>query len=181
MGNSGVSTATISEAKSLGLAIEPVSWTACVSTISRAAQAFAAELGVAAQSAVVNKLGVWIQAAGGTPGAGVNGLAIYSAAGVLLAQTGDMTAGFETANSYQEGTLGSSVQVVAGTKYYLAMLTNLTSPLPFVAGVLFQGAMPAVRGNNPSVFITGQASFPASFNPATATPNSGAFFLTAGN
>jgi hypothetical protein len=180
MGNSGVSVTAVSEAKALGLAIGSLSWKTCTAANALTAQVLVAQLDFAVATVTINKLGIWIKGAGVTTGAGINGLAIYSKAGLLLAQTGDMTAAFAVANSYQEGTLGAGVQVVAGTEYYLCALANYTGTAPTIPGTVTTANVPAIRGNNPAVTLSAQTAFPANFNPATAAPNNGAFFLTAG-
>lgn len=141
-----------------------------------------ATLATAAKSATITKLGTWIGGAGVTPGAGVNGLAIYSEAGVLLAATGDMTAAFETVG-YAEGTLTQSVQIVAGTNYYLAYQNNFTGTQPAIPGFVPapSSGVPAIHGHYPHLFITGQTSWPASFTPSSEPLNGQHWFWVTGS
>jgi len=143
------------------------------------AQAFVAFLCTAAATATLTALGTYIHTAGVTAGAGVNRLGIYSAAGVLLAQTGDMTAAFGAAG-LAEGTLGSPVAVQAGVNYYLAMLANYTGTAVQTTGVNGQAinsGQPLFGGLYPNVFSGGQASMPASFTPSALSPGGSANFV----
>lgn len=171
----------VNEATMLGLAIEPLSVFGCAAANALTAQVLVAQLGVAIASVPANKLGIWIKGAGVTPGAGINGLAIYSAAGLLLGQTGDMTAAFQVANSYQEGTVGTPPALSAGTKYYVCALANFTGTAPTIPGTVTTANIPSIRGNLPALSLTAQAAFPASFNPGALALNNGGFYLTAGN
>jgi hypothetical protein len=71
----------------------------------------------AGASGTITKLGTVLSGGGSTPGAGVNGLAIYSEAGALLANTASLTTAFEGTGLVEASI--SSVSIVAGTNYYL--------------------------------------------------------------
>lgn len=123
-------------------------------------------------------LGAWITAAGVTS-TGVNGLAIYSEAGSLLEKTASMSAQFAS-TGYVEGALASSVNVTAGNNYYLAILSHFsTAPKLAEAAATSIVAFPVFNGHRPSIFLTSQTDFPASFTPGSATADSGKYLLGA--
>lgn len=121
-------------------------------------------------------LGTWLTQAGSTTSL-TNRLALYTAAGVFIAQTADMTAAFSGSTGYIQAALTASQNLAANTNYYLCALTNFGS-VPKIAGANANTNLPPVLGHYPSVFITGQDTFPASFTPASATANSGLYWLT---
>lgn len=133
------------------------------------AQTFVAFLCTAGSSVQLSTLGTYLHTAGVTPGAGVNRLAIYSAAGVLLGQTGDMTAQMQVAGLC-EGALTAPVPVGAGQNYYLALLPNFTgTPIQttgFAGQALNSSAAPLFGGVLPNLFTGAQAAMPASFTPS---------------
>ena len=140
------------------------------SLVTVPAQSLVAFLATAGASVTLSTLGTYLHTAGVTPGAGVNRLAIYSAAGALLAQTADMTAAMQAAGLC-EGALTAPVPVQAGTNYYLAMLDNFTGTSPqtigFAGQALNSSAAPMFGGLLPNLFTGGQASMPASFTPGS--------------
>lgn len=126
----------------------------------------------------ITNLGVWLTVAGSSA-SGVNGMALYDASGTLIDQTADMsTALAGTAPNWVEAALGDAQTLTADTNYYVALLTHFDTA-PKVAGSQISSNAPAFKTTPPSVALTGQTSFPASFNPATATKNNGAYFLGA--
>jgi hypothetical protein len=128
----------------------------------------------------INKLGVNVLTAGVTPGAGVNRMTLFTAAGVLVAQTTDMTAALQS-TGYTEGTISGGAAVTAGTEYYLGIVTSFTGTTPLISGNSGSPNFPFnIRGFYPSIFLTGQATVPASFTPSAASLNSGSYFFTAG-
>jgi hypothetical protein len=135
----------------------------------------------AEETVTINNLGVWVGAAGVTPGAGVNGLAIYSVAGVLLGQTGDMTASFQS-TGYFEGTISGGVGVTHGVYYYLALQHNFTGTAPTFPSTQAVVGVPPIRSHYNEGYIPGQTSFPASFTPSSLQVSAGSFvhFVTAG-
>lgn len=121
-------------------------------------------------------VGTWVRGAGITA-TGVNGMALYDSAGNLLQKTGAMDTQFATADSHQEGALAASVPVVGGTAVYVGMLAHFTTS-PTVRGRDTTTNMVAVNGVRQSVFLTGQADFPAAVNIGTANLNSGVYYMT---
>jgi hypothetical protein len=154
-----------------GLAMWTCPLFGCAGTLGPNAETLILVLARAPVTATIGHLGAWIDAAGVTPGPGVNGLAVYSAAGVLLAATADMTTAFE-GTTYAEGALTASVPIVAGTDYYLANPAFVAGP-----GLV---SYPVIRTVYPSVAYFGQTSFPASVSIAGGTPAGTPLFLTAG-
>lgn len=118
-------------------------------------------------SASITKLGCWITGAGVTPGAGVNLMAVFSAAGTQLQVTGDLTTAIESTGII-EGTITSQA-VVAGTDYWIGLLTSYSGTAPHFAGASAAAAIPAIN----SVYSAGssatQATMPASFTPSGLT------------
>jgi hypothetical protein len=115
-----------------------------------AANLIVASLATAASTATITTLGIFIGAAGDTAGTGVNGLAIYSAAGSLLAATGDMTTQFSTGAGFFEGTLTAAVRILAQTNYYLAYQHNFTGTSPYTpSSDSPPGYWPLVNGSYP--------------------------------
>jgi len=147
-------------------------------TYGPSAQTFVGVLSRSSVSTTITKLGTWLLTAGATAGAGVNGLALYSESGTLLAQTGDMTVEFQT-TGYVEGTLTSSYDIVADTNYYIYFLNNFSTP-PTIATNSSSGTYPTIRGHIASPVLFSQTSFPASFTPGSATAGNLPIFLTAG-
>lgn len=136
------------------------------------AQTFVAFLCTAGSSVRLTTLGTYLHTAGATPGAGVNQLAIYSAAGALLGQTVDMTAAMQAAGLC-EGALTAPVTIAAGTNYYLAMLPNFTGTAIQTLGFNGQAinaGLPMSNGVYPCLFTGAQASLPASFTPSALGP-----------
>lgn len=129
----------------------------------------------------LTKCWVWVRAAGVTSG-GSNTMALYSAAGAKLAETGDMTGGFTSADTFTSGTLSAAVPLAAGDGFYIGALTHFSTG-PSVVGALQGGAggtaSPAggFNGRHNSVFATAQASFPFSITPASLTKNSGGYCM----
>lgn len=128
---------------------------------------------IAPKTTTISTLGIQVTAAGVT-GSGTNALALHTEAGVLIDQTGDMTTAFSSIGA-AEGAMGASHQVVAGTNYYLSVLTHFsgTSPKFAATGTASTANIPAINGHYPAVFKTAQTSIPASFTPSTYSLNSG--------
>lgn len=139
-------------------------------------------LATAQVSGTITKLGTWIGGAGATPGSGINGLAIYTEAGVLLDQTVDMTAAFEVASSWAEASLTAGVSIVQGTNYYLAFMHNFSTAPAMPGFVPPPGQTPLIHGHYPHVYIAPVVTaFPASFTPANVGLNGSHWFLVAGS
>jgi len=92
---------------------------------------------------------------------------------VRLALTADMATEFAVAG-WKEGVLAASVNLVAGTNYYLHMLTHMTGDpkIGYGPNLGFSARSP-INGHYSTLYIAAQATSPASFNPATATQSGG--------
>lgn len=138
--------------------------------VTVSAQTFVAFLATAASSVTLGTLGTYLHTAGATAGAGVNRMGIYTAAGVLLSQTVDMTAAMGAIGTC-EGALVTPVAVTAGVNYYLAMLPNFTGTaiqtLGFAGQALNDSAHPMFGGVLPNLFTGAQATMPAAFTPSS--------------
>ena len=130
-----------------------------------------------AKTRSISTLGIWVTAAGAT-GSGTNALMLFSEAGVLIDQTGDMTAAFSSAGM-AEGAMGGAHTVTAGTNYFLGFLTHFSGTSPHFAatGTTQTANFPVVNGHYTAIFKGGQLSVPSSFTPSSYTPNSGYFIM----
>lgn len=127
-------------------------------------------------STTINTLGAWKVSEGSGP-TGTCGMALYTEAGVLIDQTASMAAALTSpGNAWVSGTLSGGARAVTAGNYYVALLSNMTTG-PQMAAVALTNNAPAINGHYPSVYLTGQSGFPASFNPATATKNNGIFYF----
>jgi hypothetical protein len=167
--------------KSLGLAIATCGPAQPLSGVAMTSQKFYAFLCTATVTKTITTLGIYQTVAGVTAvGGSVNGLAIYAAAGGSpLATTGDMTSAFAAAVSgFQatEGTLGSSQRVIAGTNYWLAVLTAYSGTVPQAATCTASGNRGAVNGTFVAQTISGQTSFP-SLTPSSGQNQAQLFFI----
>lgn len=125
----------------------------------------------------ISTLGAWVTAAGVT-GSGANALMLFTEAGVLIDQTGDMTAAFSS-TGMAEGAMGGSHTVTAGTNYFLGFLTHFSGTSPHFAatGTTQTANFPVVNGHYTAIFKGSQLSVPSSFTPSSYTPNSGYFIM----
>lgn len=132
---------------------------------------------IALPAGTYTTLGIWLRgaAAGST---GSNRLAIYTEAGTLIDTSGDMTADFQSgvAPTIIESTLSLGSYVHAGGNVYIGALTHFSTP-PSIKAIDIGINAPDINSHRPSVFLTGQTSFPASFNVAAANANSAAYFM----
>lgn len=124
----------------------------------------------------ISTLGVWVHT-GGATGTGVNHMAIHTSAGVLVDQTGDMTTALSSSAVWASAALSGGTQSIAGGAYYVSLLTHFSSN-PEIGGAAAVQSIPVINGRYPSVFLTAQASIPASFDPTAATRNSGTYYFT---
>lgn len=120
-------------------------------------------------------MGTWVRAAASSANGSANGLAIFSEAGARLAQTADMTAELQSSGWQSKAFTGGPLAVAAGN-YYFSFLSNFGTG-PQLAGTGAVVNVPAIQGHYASVFLTSQTAFPASFDPAAATLNSGGYYL----
>lgn len=121
----------------------------------------------AQKSASITKLGCWITGAGVTPGAGVNLMAVFSAAGAQLQVTGDLTTAIESTGII-EGTITSQA-VVAGTDYWIGLLTSYSGTAPHFAGASAAAVIPQINSVYSAGSLATQATMPASFTPSGLT------------
>ena len=149
------------------------------STYTLTAGQFTAALCTAPASGLITHLGLYLSGGGtGTP-SGDNGLAVYTAAGVLISKAAAMPL---TAIGWNEAAPLASVPVAAGTDYYLAALSTLSGTAPVAVGDYnLLAADPPVPGKNiyPALTESAVAAFPASFSPSALTP-SGALLYSYG-
>lgn len=125
----------------------------------------------------ISTLGTWMTNEGLTP-TGVCGMALYTLGGVLIDQTADIGASLATpGNTWVSASLSGGPRTLAAGSYYIAYLCHL-STVPYIAGVSAVTNVPAINGRYPSVYLTGQSSFPAAFTPSTANLNSGIYYFT---
>jgi hypothetical protein len=125
----------------------------------------------------VSTLGVWVTNEGITP-TGVCGMALYTEAGVLIDQTADMSADLAApGNHWISAGLSGGPQNLAAGSYYIAFLSHMSAG-PNIGGVSAFTNVPVINGKHPSVYLTGQSAFPASFTPASANVNSGIYYMT---
>lgn len=142
-------------------------------TVAQTAGNHVCFLVIATKTVTVSTLGIQVTTAGVT-GSGTNALALSTEAGVLIDQTGDMTTAFSSIGA-AEGAMGASHQVVAGTNYYLSVLTHFSGTVPKFAatGTANTANIPAVNGHYAAVFKAAQTNIPSSFTPSSYTLNSG--------
>jgi hypothetical protein len=130
----------------------------------------------------ITNLGLWLATAGATA-SGSNSMALFDESGMRLGVTGDMTTALtSTANNgtHVEAPLLGAVTTVDGAAYYVGLLCHMGSN-PQIAGVLFGGGVPipAIKGHRSGLVVTGQATMPASFNPAAAAAALASYWLVA--
>lgn len=148
----------------LALATCQPQYTAAAATVNETLYAVRC---TARESANITKLGCWVTTAGVTAGSGVNELAIASASGTILQSTGDMTTAFGS-TGIAEGTITSQA-VVAGTDYWLILLSSFTGTVVHYAGASAAAAIPAINSVYSAGSVASQATMPASFTPSTLT------------
>jgi hypothetical protein len=174
----GTSTSLTSvSAAMLGCVIETVPLYTCtvIGGISLTSGTFLAYL-VRPGAVTVTNLGCWVTGAG-VSSSGVNGMALYTDAGVLIDQTADMSAAM-AATGVISAALGSPHTLSDSTNYYLAILTHFSGTTPKVANAVNGGTTyPSVNGHILSLALSSQTSFPASFTPSSATRNNGNYWL----
>src|SRR6185312_2804169 len=115
----------------LGLGLLTVPPTESGFTVNITAGNMVCNLVTATKTKSIQTLGIQITAAGVT-GSGVNALALFTEAGVLIDQTGDMTTAMSSIG-FAEGTMASAHTVTAGTNYYLCALTHFSGTVPKAA------------------------------------------------
>jgi hypothetical protein len=106
-------------------------------------------------------------------------MALYTEAGTLIDQTNSMATSLASTAGPEwiSGALTGGAQTVAAGGYYVSFLSHMSSP-PQLGGTAAVSNLPLINGHYPSVYLTGQATFPASFTPSTANKNSGVYYMT---
>lgn len=142
-------------------------------TVSQTAGNHVCFLVIAPKTMAISTLGIQVTAAGVT-GSGTNALALHTEAGVLIDQTGDMTTVFSSIGA-AEAAMGGSHQIVAGTNYYLSVLTHFSGTAPKFAatGTASTANIPLINGHYTALFKTAQTSIPSSFTPSGYSLNTG--------
>lgn len=120
---------------------------------------------------VITNVSACVQIAGTVGGGGTNGFAVYTDAGSLVAQsTTDNTLWSST--GWKTKALSSSIAAQASGRFvYVCLLVVGYAADP---EIMWAASHEAVMAANPSTtnrrsfYITGQSSFPASFNPVSA-------------
>lgn len=130
----------------------------------------------------VTKLGLWVVTEGVT-GSGVNVMSIYRyAAGTatLVDSTVDMTGVFSAGPTvYVSANLSAGAFTPTPGIYIITVLTHFSGSNLKIAGTGGLPNVPLINGQNFGGFITGQATPPATFTPATMNQNAGGYFLGA--
>ena len=157
----------------LGLQLATMAIPAINGNMSATAQRMLVFLCTAPQTVTVSTLGAWLEVAAVTAGTGVNRLALFTEAGVLLQQSADMTTAFQSAVSGTyipvEGAI-TSQQLTAGSNYWLGLISNFTGTAPAFGGnANLSVAYPQVNGHYLAGYVASQATVPASFTPSALT------------
>ena len=125
----------------------------------------------------ISELGVWMTNEGITP-TGYGGMALYTPGGTLIDKTPDASSTLVTpGNFWFSAPLSGGPRTLDAGPYYIAFLSHFDTG-PRIAGVSAVRDIPVIKGYRPSIYLAGQANFPASFNPAATTPNSGIYYMT---
>ena len=125
---------------------------------------------------LVTNLVIWLTVAGVTAN-GANGLALYSEAGTLIDQTGDLSTVFTATGVLSAPLASGPQQLAADTSYYVAVLTHYSGTTPRAAAALAGSALPVANGRYLSLTKTSTASFPASFTPSSLTISTAAYYM----
>lgn len=145
---------------------------------------FVAVLAPLVAGQTVTQLGCVLDTAGVTS-SGVNEMCIYSVAGAVatkVATTVDMSATLAGAPAaLKEALLQATYTPTSTALHYITLLTHFSGTAPKITGsatAISTAAFAPIHGLYPSVFISAQATSPATFNPTTATINSAAYYFT---
>lgn len=130
---------------------------------------------VPANNAITN-LSAYVSTAGTLAAGGVNGFAIYTDAGSLVAQSATDNS-LWASTGWRTKALSSVIAAQAADRFvYGCFLVSGYSGSPHI---LWNSTQDGVVGSSPggtnkrSFYLTGQSSFPASFNPATVGTTNG--------
>jgi hypothetical protein len=155
----------------LGLGLLSVSPSYIAASLTASNEQLVVALATCTQGKAVTTLGALVTTAGVTAGAGVNELALFTEAGTLVAQTGDMTTAFGTLG-YAEGPIANpgaitSFTLIAGANYYLAILPSFTGTQPHFEAVSSTPQTYALNGHYISRFLNSQATMPGTITPSS--------------
>lgn len=167
--------------KGLGLGLMTMPWAAITSNRALTAQRLWLFLCTATVTKTINYVGCFLDTAGSSASTGVNEMYVYTAAGSLLAATGDLTTALSTAGNdgnAVEGTLSSQQTVTEGSNYYLGIVANFTTP-PAIMASGTNGLNPLLNGNYLTGYISSQATVPGTITPSSMTLYDQAMFLYA--
>lgn len=127
----------------------------------------------------ISKLACWLVTEGVTP-SGSNVMSLYTAAGVLVDSTGDMSAAFATsgADLIIEGTLSHGAFTPSpGARYIVSAVCHFSGSNPKIAATGGLPNTPPENGISPGGYLTGQATPPASFSPSALNQNNGGYWF----
>lgn len=155
----------------LGLGLATANPAYCITSSAASNEQLNVMLCTAVVSRTVTTLGALIGTAGVTAGVGANELGLYTEAGTLVAQTGDMTTAFSTLG-FAEGAIANpgsitSFSLIAGANYYLASLVSFSGTQPHFAGVAALTQTYALNGHYMSRFLGSQATMPGTITPSS--------------
>lgn len=127
----------------------------------------------------ISKLTCWLVTEG-VGASGFNGLSIHTAAGDLVDTTNDMSAAFATsgADLIIEGTLSHGAFTPSpGARYIVSALCHFSGSNPRIAATGGLPNTPPENGISPGGYLTGQATPPVSFSPASLNQNNGGYWF----
>lgn len=125
------------------------------------------------KAATITNLIVVVGILGSGLTAGQNLLGLYDSAGTRLGVTADQTTSWGAGTGTKTVPLTSPVAVSAGF-YYVAILSNGTTPASFLRGTSQSSSVNNLGGTFRNVNITGQTALPASFTPGSANTDNNA-------
>ena len=159
----------------LGLGILTLNPYSCNASAALTAEDVFFTLVTATASRSISTLGTWLFTAGATTGSGVNVLGLYSEAGSLLEQTGDMTTAFES-TGFAEGSI-TPYSLVAGTNYYLAITANFTGTTAHCAGRSTTLPPSNLNGHYLTGYLASQATLPGTITPSSLSATGSSCFI----
>lgn len=127
----------------------------------------------------ISKIACWLVTEGVTP-SGVNVMSLYTAAGVLVDSTADMSAAFATsgADLIIEGTLAHGAFTPSpAARYIVSVVCHFSGSNPRIAATGGLPNTPPENGISPGGYLTGQATPPASFTPSALNQNNGGYWF----
>lgn len=130
----------------------------------------------AQESGTVTDMGVLVTGAGVTPDAtGINGIGLFTEAGVLLSHTVDMTTAFES-TGIAEAALAAAQSVTKGTNYYMGIVNAFSGTVPQFANATGSFTFPTINTHFSLLINTSYAAW-ASFTPGSQSTGQSWFWL----